>query len=68
MFRSIACGVCGADSRDRKQEIGGIALLICSIFKDMYMSVVSFTGPGNEADLIYYVDLEYLQSHRRVMP
>ena len=67
MFRSIACGVCGADSKDRRQEIGVIALLTCSIFRHMYMSVLSFTGPGDEADLIYYVDLEYLQRHRSVM-
>lgn len=55
------------DSRDRKEEIGVIPLLTCSIFKHMYMSVLSYTGPVDEADLIYYVDLEYLQSHRRVM-
>ena len=60
---SIAWGVCGADSRDRKQEIGVIPLVTCYIFKHMYMSVLSYTGPEDEA-----VDLEYLQSHRRVMP
>ena len=53
---------------DRKKEIVVIPLLTCSIFKHMYMSVLSFNGPEDEADLIYYIDLEYLQSHRRAMP
>ena len=51
-FRSIAGGVCGADSRDRKQEIRVIPLLTCAKDISKHMSVLSFTGPEDEVDLI----------------
>ena len=51
-FRSIAGGVCGADSRDRKQEIRVMPLLTCSKDVSKHMSVLSFTGPEDEVDLI----------------
>jgi len=67
-FWSITWGVCGADSRHRKQEIHVIPLLTCSIFKLMYVPMLSFTGLEDEADHIYSVNLEYLQRQKRVMP
>ena len=51
-FQSIAGGVCGADSRDRKQEIFVVPLLTCSKDISRHMSMFSFTGPENEVDLI----------------
>ena len=51
-FRSIAGGVCGADSRARKQEIRVIPLVTCSKDISKHMSMLSFTGPEDEVDLI----------------
>ena len=51
-FRSIAGGVCGADSRARKQEIRVIPLVTCSKDISKHLSMLSFTGPEDEVDLI----------------
>ncbi|XP_015753959.1 PREDICTED: uncharacterized protein LOC107333644 [Acropora digitifera] len=51
-FLSIAGRVCGADRRARKQEIRVIPLVTCSKDISKHMSMLSFTGPEDEVDLI----------------
>ena len=60
-------GVCGAYSRDRKQEIRVVPLLTCSKISPSTCQCFYLLVQRTKLTL-YHVDLEYLQSQKRLMP
>ena len=52
LFQSIARGVFGADSKDRKHDIRVVPLLACSKDISQHREMFLFCRPENEVDLI----------------
>ena len=51
-FKTIIGGICGSDSRDKKQEVTVIPLVSCSRDITKHLGSLTFSGPENEIDLI----------------
>lgn len=51
-FQSIARGVFGADSKNKKHQIRLVPLLACSNDVSQHRKMFLFCRPGNEVDLI----------------
>jgi hypothetical protein len=50
-FKTIIGGICGSDSRDKK-EVTVIPLVCCSRDIAKHLGSLAFSGPENEVDLI----------------
>ena len=51
-FKWIVGGICGSDSRDRKHEVQVVPLTSCTRDITNHLASLSFSGPGNEVDLL----------------
>jgi len=51
-FKSIVGGICGFDPKDRNRSIEIVPVLSCTRDINKHKSVVSFSGPDDEIDLI----------------